>query len=137
MKSVGAPPTSSTTAPATDLLILPTEQTPGRAGPPSEIAPRTTLPGQGLTLLTCEQRNLLEKLLILHIEADFTLHTVLLEIFDFFPPVKVSKLYVKVTDTKVSQSVLSSIYCLRHKCVLNIFKDNILATEVPPEISAV
>ena len=79
----------------------------------------------------------MEKPLILYIGADFTLHTVLLEIFDFFPSVKVSKLYVKVTDTKVSQSVLSSIYCLRHKCVLNIFKDNILATEVPPEISAV
>ena len=75
MKSVGAPPISSTTVPATDLRILPTEQTPGLADPPSEIAPRTTLLGQGWTLLTCEQRNLLEKT-FLHIGADFTLHTV-------------------------------------------------------------
>ena len=48
MKSVGAPPTSSTTAPATDLPILLMEQTQDLLGPLTETALLTTLLGQGL-----------------------------------------------------------------------------------------
>ena len=50
MKSVGAPPTSSTTAPATGHLTPPMEETLGLAGPLTEIARWISLLGQGKIL---------------------------------------------------------------------------------------